>query len=288
MGLGLILEEMGKDVTIVLVDGVPARFRFLPESERIQTDPKAPGPYDLILLCDSASYERAGYPLREEGLAPRLAQIDHHITNPAYADVNWIDPRSSSTSELVFFLAKELEVKLTPAIGRALMTGISTDTGFLKYPAATPRTVRVVAELIELGVDHARMYRDLFEETPFGVQKLVGRALTRCQSLHQGKVLWTWLSQDDAQEFDQAGPLASIGVGPLCPIQGAEVVLCFELQDKGAVVEFRSRNQIPVDGIARAFGGGGHAKASGCFLEGDFDSIRERVLEAVEALLRGA
>lgn len=286
LGLALTLERLGKTVHACLVDGVPPRFAFLPEVERISRDPEAGGPYDLVILCDTASYNRAGFPLRERGLAPTLVNIDHHVTNEDYADLNWVDAESSSTAEMVVRLAEALGVPPDATTGTVLMNGIATDTGFLKYASATPRTVRVMAALMEAGVDHAALYRKLFEDVPLGVQRLVGRALHRLIEELDGRLLWTWLDRTDGAEVGIEGALASIGVGPLCPIQGAELVACFEeVGDGTTVVEFRSRDAIPVDGLARELGGGGHAKASGATLPGTRAEAQERVLPRLRALL---
>lgn len=289
LGLALTLERLGKTVHACLVDGVPPRFRFLPEAGRISTDPEAGGPYDLVVLCDTASYARAGYPLRERGLAPVLVNIDHHVTNEDYADLNWVDAASSSTAEMVVRLAEALGVPPDATTGTVLMNGIATDTGFLKYAAATPRTVRVVAALMEAGVDHAALYRQLFEDVPLGVQRLVGMSLSRLVEEQDGRLLWTWLDRADGEATGIEGAMASIGVGPLCPIQGAELVACFEdCGDGTTVVEFRSRGAIPVDGLARELGGGGHAKASGATFRGSRLEAQAQVLPRLRALLDGA
>jgi phosphoesterase RecJ-like protein len=286
LGLALTLERLGKQVHACLVDGVPPRFAFLPEAERISRDPEAGGPYDLAVLCDTASYARAGFPLRERGLAPVLVNIDHHVTNEDYADLNWVDSESSSTAEMVVRLADALGVPPDVTTGTVLMNGIATDTGFLKYAAATPRTVRVVAALMEAGVDHAELYRKLFEDVPLGVQRLVGRALVRLAEELDGRLLWTWVDHSDGVELGIDGALASIGVGPLCPVQGAELVACFEeLADGSTVAEFRSRGAIPVDGLARSLGGGGHAKASGATFPGPRLEAQALVLPQLRALL---
>ena len=289
LGLALTLERMGKVVHACLTDGVPPRFSFLPEVARISTDPTAGGPYDVVVLCDTASYVRAGYPLRESGLAPVLVNIDHHVTNEDYADLNWVDAESSSTAEMIVRLADALGVPPDVTTGTVLMNGIATDTGFLKYPSATPRTVRVVAALMEAGVDHAALYRKLFEDVPLGIQRLVGRSLVRLTEELEGRLLWTWLDRSDGVEVGIEGAMASIGVGPLCPVQGAELVACFEdVGDGTTVVEFRSRGDIPVDGLARELGGGGHARASGATFAGSRLEAQAVVLPQLRALLEGA
>lgn len=289
LGLGLALEKLGKHVHLCLVDGVPERFAYLPEVERFSTDPREGGPYDLAITCDAASYSRVGAPLLEEGLVPFLVNMDHHPTNEGYGHLAWIDAESSSTCEMAYRVIEGLGIELDQRIGAALMNGIATDTGFFKYPCATPRTLRIFARLMETGVDHAEMHRTLFEDTPLGEQRIRGRALERITSEDGGQILWTWLSLRDGEECGVAGPLASLGVHPLTPVHGAELVACFEERGPEAtVVEFRSRGEIPVDELARSLGGGGHAKASGCTVPLGLEAAQAEVLPRLRSVLAAA
>ncbi len=286
LGLGLSLEKLGKTVHICLVDGVPDRFLFLPEIDRISQDPKEGGPYDLAILCDTAAYPRAGYPIVEESLAPFLVNIDHHPTNDDYADLNWVHEVSSSTAEMVLQLIETLEVPPDKTVGTILMNGIATDTGFLKFPSATANTIRAVARLVDAGVDHSALYRHLFEDIHLGVQKISGRALTRITTELEGRLLWTWMEKQDGLDCSVPNGLASIGVGPLCPIQGAQLLACFEdLGDGKTIVELRSRNHLPVDKIAVAQGGGGHSKASGFTFTGTRHEAQSAILPLLKELI---
>jgi phosphoesterase RecJ-like protein len=287
LGLTLALRKLDKRVHICLTDGVPERFAYLPGVEHIGQDPEINGPYDLGIVCDAASYARTGFPLMESGLVPFLINIDHHPTNEGYGHLAWIHAESSSTCEMAYRLILALGVEIDQAIAAPLMNGISTDTGFFKYPCTTPRTMRIFADLMETGVDHAWMHRQLFEENPLGVQQLRGRALERIHPELDGKLLWTWVDVADGKECQVEGALASIGVNPLCPIQGAELVACFEGRpDNTTIVEFRSRGDLPVDGIARELGGGGHAKASGCTVPLNLMAARTHVLPKLRKLIK--
>lgn len=289
LGLGLALEKLGKRVHICLTDGVPERFRFLPGVERVSRDPRAGGPYQVVVLCDTASAVRSGHPHRDDPLAPLTMNIDHHPTNEDHADLNWVDEVSSSTAEMMVRLIRELGVELDPRLGEVLMTGIATDTGFFKYPSTTPETLRIAAALIEAGVDHAALHRRLFEDTPLGVQQLKARALERAEVACGGRLLWSWLAERDGDACGVEGALASLGVAPLCPVQGAEVVACFETRRDGTtIVELRSRGQVSVDRLALEFGGGGHLKASGCTLQAGLEEAKRRVLPRLAELLEGA
>lgn len=286
LALGRALRALGKSVTVSLVDGMPGRTAFLARPGEVTRDPAEGAPYDLAVTVDVASYVRLGFPLRESGVAARIVNIDHHATNERFGDVDWVDDGYAATAHMILDLVEALAVPLGPELATPIFAGLATDTGYFRFEATTPETLRAAARLVEAGADHVDLHRRLFEETSLGYQRVVGLALGRAETRMGGAILWTWLGEAEAREAGFEGAPASVGVGPLCRVAGVELAACLEHREDGTtVVEFRSRGEVRVDQLAARLGGGGHAKASGCTLEGSPEQVRLQVLGELEALL---
>ncbi len=172
IGLCLIVEALGGRATAVASDPVPPLYAFLPGMDRFQTDPEPDASYDLLVLADCATAERVGdVALRHADLFRSLPRVivDHHASNGAAGDADWIEPGTAATCELVALLAVRLGMPLDlgdGALAAALMAGIVMDTATFAHPNATPRTLAVSAALVEAGAPLSDISRRLYRTKP--------------------------------------------------------------------------------------------------------------------------
>ena len=152
LGLGLALEGAGKTVRMVSLDGIPSTFRHLPGSGRVLKKPE--GPYDLTIAVDCADHTRAGNIF--DGLGKPGLNIDHHITNDKFAEINLIEAEQAATCAIVFDHLAEWGLALTPDIASALLTGIITDTLGFRTTSTTPHVLRQAAVAARDRRGHAR------------------------------------------------------------------------------------------------------------------------------------
>ena len=203
LAVSLLVEANGGVATPVCADPMPEMYTFLPGMDRFRREPDPAVAYDLLVVGDCGELERIGPVLdTHRGLFERvpILDIDHHISNPRFGAVDWVEAASSATCEMVTLLAWRMEVPLRAADGMlasALAAGIVMDTGNFQHPNVTPRTLVVAAALREAGADFSEIARRLYRSKPNTQLALFGRVLARLQSDLDGRLVWSSLELAD-------------------------------------------------------------------------------------------
>jgi len=281
IGLGLILEEIGKEVSLVLEDGVPKVFNHLTGSDRIIRE--AVGVFDLVIVVDSSDIERIGSVLDDYG-EPDV-NIDHHPTNTQFAKLNLVRDDAVATVEIIFNLAQELSFPINLPISEALLTGLLTDSLGFKTSNTKPQTLRIAAELMENGANLPVLYRKAMGEKSFEAVKYWGQGISKIQM--EDRLVWTSLSLEDRIAADYPGRDDGDLINVLSRIKETDISIVFVEQKNGSVkVSWRSRPGFDVSSIATQFGGGGHKPAAGADIKGDLERVQEEVLEATRKSLQ--
>jgi phosphoesterase RecJ-like protein len=280
LGLGLILEELGKDVNLVLEDGVPKVFDHLVGSDRVLK--QVSGIYDLVIVVDSSDIDRIGSILDEYGEAD--VNIDHHPTNTQFASLNIVCEDAVATVEIIYDLARALSYPVSQPAAEALLTGLLTDSLGFRTSSSSPRTLRIAADLQELGADLPELYRKAMFEKSYEAVKYWGKGLGRIQ--REDRLAWTSLNLEDRQETDYPGRDDADLVNILSRIKDVDVCVVFVEQVNGTVkVSWRARPGFDVSQIATQFGGGGHIPAAGADIQGNLEQVQADVLEATRRSL---
>lgn len=280
IGLGLILEELGKEVNLVLEDGVPKVFHHLTGFDKVFKEVN--GVYDLVIVVDCSDIDRIGSVLDEHG-EPDV-NIDHHPTNTHFGSLNIVREEAVATVELIYDLALALSYPFNQAIAEALLTGLLTDSLGFRTSNSSPRTLRIAAELQEQGADLQALYRKAMLEKSYEAIRYWGKGLGRIQ--REGGLAWTSLSLEDRVETKYPGRDDADLVNVLTRIRDVDICVVFVEQKNGTVkVSWRSRPGYDVSLIAMQFGGGGHKPAAGADIHGSLEQIQADVLEATRKSL---
>lgn len=280
LGLGLMLEEMDKEVNLVLEDGVPLVFHHLTGSERVFREPA--GVYDLVIVVDSSDIDRIGEVLDEHGQPD--VNIDHHPTNTQFAKLNLVRDDAVATVEIIYDLALELAFPITLPIAEALLTGLLTDSLGFRTSNTTPRTLRIAADLMEKGANLQQLYRKAMLEKSIQAVRYWGQGLSRIQL--EDRLVWTALSLEDRHKVEYPGRDDADLVNILSRIKDTDVCLVFVEQTDGTVkISWRARPGFDVARIATQFGGGGHKPAAGAEIKGDLEQVQSEVLEVTRKYL---
>lgn len=262
----------------------PGALSFLPGVERYQVLKTLEGAFDVAVLTDCPN------PDRTEGLidaakrtAPVVVNIDHHPDNRRYGTVNWIDVGAAATGEMVYRLLTALRAPLTPSIATNLFTAVHTDTGSFRYSNVTPETFRIAAALTAAGARPDAVSSALYERRAPDALRLLGESLARVRVSDDGRVAWLALPAGVVPErFIESEELVNYPRS----IAGVKVACLLRELDGGRVkVSLRAKGDVDVNRIAGGFGGGGHANAAGCTLNGPLEAVTRRVLDAVSAAL---
>ena len=279
LALAEILEQLGCQTDIVLVDPIPFIYRTLPNIGRIHHAASAsdivpdPGVTAIVLECDGI--ERTGL----LGLDDRcLINIDHHASGRHFAYLNWIDEHACAVAAMVYRIAVAANVEITPSMATCLYTAILSDTGSFTYSSTNAETFALAQDLTARGANPCQIARDVYFSNPASKIRLLGTALSNLRT--DGPLAWTWVTN---QDMDSAGAEAEDCEGVvnyLISIHGVEsAVFLRELPSASQFrLSIRSKGKIDVAQVAESFGGGGHRSASGCTLDGPLGVATDRIL----------
>lgn len=280
LALGLSLIQAGKNVQMVLPDGLPAAFRYLEGSEKVEKEVE--GEIDTLITVDCGDFDRVHETLQSFG-APAL-NIDHHITNTRFAEINLVEADSVATASILTERLPAWGLEITKPVAAALLTGLITDTLGFRTLNMTPKALRQAAALMETGIDLPDVYYRALISRSFKAARYWGAGLSRLEQ--EDKMVWATLTLADRKEIGYHGNDDANLINILASIENHPVALVFVEQPKGFVkVSWRARGEAwNVAKVAENFGGGGHRAAAGAMIKGSLDEIKPRVLRATREL----
>ncbi len=251
------LRLRGVDADALIADDVAAKFYYLDgAAEIVATIPDKA--YDTVLFMDLSTAERAGelpWP------AVPIVNIDHHISNPGYADELYLDATAAAVGEILTELFLEWDWEITPTMAQALYTAIATDCGFFKYANTTEKTMRVAAALLARGADQAEVAQRT-EELPPAALRVLPQIMATLTMEADGAL--SAITMDEAA-MAAGGDYVDTYLELARNIEGVEVTLQFKYAEpEKTYVSFRSKTTVDVSALAAEFGGGGHIRAAGC------------------------
>lgn len=287
LALKLVLERLGKRACVCCQDGVPHMYRFLPGADQVLSAERLPFAPKALLFEDVAAFDRAGDRGALSGRVSDWAVLDHHETNPGYAQVSVVDGGASATGLMVLRLMDELGVKLEGDIVLYLYVSIATDTGNFSFSNTTPEALHAMARLMEAGLDLDKYSRLTFRLRSVPRVRLLGKAIEAMELYAQGRVALVRITQQMFEECGASGPDTEGIVNVLDDMEGVEVAMTVEARDGGASTKFslRSVGELDVARIASSFGGGGHRNAAGMNLKCPVEEAAPLALRAVLAAL---
>lgn len=274
------------------LEEVPGSFAFLPLSDTVKTKKIMEGKleslpsYDLFFSLDCGSPDRLGF---VEGLfekAGHTVNIDHHISNTSFGNVNHVMAGASSTCEVLYDLLEE--EKITDDIATALYIGMVHDTGVFKYSNTSRHTMEIAGKLIERGIPFSKIIDETFYEKSYTQNLLIGRCVLDSTVFLDGKVIATHLERETINSYG-ANPDELDGIVDQIRItRGVDVaIFVHETGEQEYKVSLRANNRdvVDVSRIAVLFGGGGHVKAAGCTMKGTYQEIYDKLLEQIKLQL---
>ena len=281
LGLGLALQNAGKKVQMVLMDGVPASFKYLEGSELVQKEPN--GEYDTFITVDSADFRRVGKVFENFG-EPDI-NIDHHKTNANYGKINLIEADEVATAAVLAKHLPEWGYEITQPISAALLTGIITDTLGFRTSNTNPSALRLCADLMEVDVDMPEIYMQSLVKKTFVAAKYWGAGLSNME--HKDGIVWSSLSLEDRKRTGYGGNDDADLINMISAIDGEKVGMIFVAQsDNHVKISWRALVPgIDVSQVAKHFNGGGHAAAAGADIPGTLEDLQPMVLKTTRDML---
>lgn len=291
-GLGLAqgLAALGKEVVLHMADPVPGYLGFLPGQERVRTGGSNTESWDVLVTLDCGDWERLGQAPGDRALLGTVINLDHHRSNERYGDLDVVEPETSATGLMAYRLLRELDAPISAEAALGLYTAIATDTGFFRYSNTDVATFEAATELVRAGASPYAVHHALHENNSPSRLRMMGEGLQRLEFHANDRIGMIPL---DAAAFERARaePEDAEGLVDL-PRSVASVEVAVQLRPtpEGTAykVSLRSKKLVDVSRVAEQFGGGGHARAAGCRLEGTLEQARERLVAAIEQELQRA
>ncbi|TMB56980.1 MAG: bifunctional oligoribonuclease/PAP phosphatase NrnA [Chloroflexi bacterium] len=284
LAVSIAAERLGKQAEVVSSDPPPPGLAFLPRIDTVRSTPALEP--DVAVVVDSGEMHRIGAVLTTHAdwfERARVANIDHHVSNPGYGAASWIDASAAATCEMISLLLPELGVQIDAELATVLMTGIVQDTHTFAHPNTTPRTLRVAATLLEAGAPLSAINRAIYADKPFSTLALWGQILAGCQQQHDGRIVHASMTTAMLAATGEQ-PTASEGfVDLLGSTRDADVTIFLkEVSPTETRISLRTSARADAVAIASEFGGGGHVRAAGCTVGAPLDEARTVVLAAAE------
>ncbi len=287
LGLASLLKRLGKKVTLANQGGIPKAFAFFPRLAPVLSGPRRPVSAEVAMTVDVPLLSRTGSISRLIRRIPLLVNIDHHVSNQRFGDINWVDPKAAAAGEMIYRLYRAFRIEPTREEALCLYVSIVTDTGSFRYMSTTPTVHRIAAGLIERGLSPLKVAQDLYECHSASDLRFLGEVLRSLRQAARGRVVWVEVPQALLKRARPGPEILDEVVNYPRAVKTAEVAFVLREQavGGGVRVSFRSKGRVDVDRIARQFGGGGHRAASGCTVQGTLVQARAKVLRAVQKAL---
>lgn len=280
-----ILTRMGKRCRIYNESGLPEVFTWLDSPVPVQSGiPEDHKGWTIVLDCGDQA--RMGDDLPEVLDYSKVINIDHHLGNPMFGRINWVDDKMSSVGAMVAMVAEDLNITMDGGLGEAVYLALVSDTGFFAYGNTSPETHLLAANLIANGLDVAAVNDNIRNQWTVNRMRLWNRILNNLELYHDGQVTMVHVTQKDLAETGTGGQDCEGAVSFIRRIRTAEVSALLR-EEEGGLVKFslRSKGKVDVRAIAVEFGGGGHRNAAGGGIRADVLVARDMLLKAVEKSL---
>lgn len=288
IALCILLKRMGKEVALINSFPLPARYKFLPNSELIKHNVTLPDS-EVAFVLDVGSKGRLGNMRDHINNIKTVINIDHHLGNDCFGIINWIDSRMSSVGEQIFYLYKYMKLEIRKPEAICLYTAIVTDTGSFQYSNTSAETHLVISELLETGIDHTNICNQIYKNIPVSKLKLLQLALETLSFDAKGKIGYMFITSDMYTKACATEEDSEEIVEYARNVEGVEVGILFKQHSKGNIkISFRSRSKIDVRKIVSKFGGGGHHNAAACTINGELSSVLKKVVRAVAVELKSS
>ena len=281
LGLGLALQNAGKSVQMVLVDGVSASFRHLEGSQLIVKEPQ--GEHDTFITVDCADFKRVGKFFENFG-QPDI-NIDHHKTNENFGVLNLIEAEEVATAAILTNYLPVWGYEITKPIADALLTGIITDTLGFRTSNTNPSALRLCAKLMETGANMPDLYMRSLVKKSFVAARYWGAGLSSMEQQHG--IVWSTLTLVDRKKTGYGGNDDADLINLISAIEGNKVGMIFvEQSDSNVKISWRALEAgIDVSKVAKHFKGGGHAAAAGADIPGTLSEVKPLVLKMTRDML---
>ncbi|WMJ82021.1 bifunctional oligoribonuclease/PAP phosphatase NrnA [Clostridium sp. MB40-C1] len=277
------LLKLNKEAYIMSKELLPETFEYLPFCHEVKKNIDfVIDDTDTVIVLDCGNVERINSNIDIENRKYTLINIDHHLSNDLYGDVNYVDVKAAAVGEIIYELFNLMSIEIDKDIAVCLYTSLLTDTGSFRHSNTTYRTHKIAGDLIDTGIDFSQIHRNIFENMKYPRLKLQGKVIEGMYLALNDKICIMELTQDVLEEYNMnkgdTSDIVSIGGR----INTVEVTILLKETEDGVKVSLRSKNIVDVRKIAEKFGGGGHVRAAGFSVNNSVEEIKDILIKDIE------
>ncbi|MDP4144362.1 MAG: bifunctional oligoribonuclease/PAP phosphatase NrnA [Bacillota bacterium] len=278
------LRSIGKKVYILSKESLPDIFKYLPSSSEVDGNTYTIiEDTELLITLDCGSIERLNFDNSSiESRKYTLINLDHHLSNDMFADLNYVNTNASSMGEIVYQILQLMNIRITEDIAACLYTSLVTDTGSFRHSNTTSVTHTIAGDLINTGLDFSQIHRNIFDNKKIEELKLQAKVIDGMYMTHNNKVCVMKLTKQILSELNADEELASDIINIGTKIGSVEVALLIKETENGVKVSLRSKSIADVRKVCEKFGGGGHIRAAGAKINMTIDEAERALLKEIE------
>ncbi|MDX9917340.1 MAG: bifunctional oligoribonuclease/PAP phosphatase NrnA [Gudongella sp.] len=286
LALGISLTKIKGTVDMVMSDSIPEDYRFLPGVDLLKGYGEPRENIDILFVLDCSDLMRLGENQKLAETAKVIVNIDHHVSNEMFGDINIVDPQSSSTGEMIFSFLESLELPIDREIATCIYTAISTDTGRFTYQNVTGKTHIIISKLYDYGINGYEINKNLYQNRSLKRTQLFIKILSGIELMFDGKFALASVSIDMLNETG-ASMEDTEGVVEFLRDTASVEAACLlkEISKDEIKVSLRTKETVDANAVCNVFGGGGHIRASGCTINGNLMDAGKMMTEEIEKLL---
>lgn len=280
------LEQLDKKADVIIPE-YSKDFKFLPGAEKILVESEIKE-YDLAISVDCSDLKRLVGSKEYFQTAKKTIQIDHHSVNAMFADLNYVDPVAPACAQVLIGMFEYFGIEITKDLGTCILTGIITDTGGFQYSGVTPETLEFAAEILRKGVNISKICQKVLRNKTKANCELTKLLYDRMEFSEDGKIVISYITLEDNQKVNaQMGDDEGL-VEIERDIEGVEVAVLLKEKEgtNGFKASLRSKEKVNVSDVCFLLGGGGHPRAAGCFVSGDLEQVKAKILTAIKQEMR--
>ncbi len=281
-----ILENYKKKCDMMAVSKVPEVYSYMPNLSKVRNIEEfdKSREYDLVINVDVAAIDRIcdGKTLFDK--AKFTVNIDHHKTNIAYGNLNFINPEASSTGEVLFGCFEKMGWKINLDTAVCLYTALLTDTGSFRFDNTKPSTFETAGKLVEIGVNPSDIYKKVYESDSKTLVMFQAHCVSKAKFLDDDKIAYTKVYKKDMELFSAGDDCMEGLTEKLRSIVTTRVAfVAKEMKSGGTKISMRSKF-ADVAQICEVFNGGGHKYAAGCTIKAPVEEAVKKVLSEIRKL----
>jgi bifunctional oligoribonuclease and PAP phosphatase NrnA len=281
------LRTVGKRVWVIIPPPVPLMYSWLPGYDHIVDRPPADADPQLVLFFDAGNMERSGTSVRHIATHATIVNVDHHMTNAMFGDINVIDPDAAAVGEMVVDMLDTYGYEITPSIATNLYVAIMTDTGGFRHENTTAHALEYAARLARLGANPGQIASMVYKSRPLTTLKLNALSLAELQVEADGRLVWSTVTRKMLKEAGAEMAEAEGIIDNLNSIGGLDLAILFkEVNDRMTKISVRSRGAVDAAALTAEFGGGGHLRAAGAEIGEPMEVAIKLVIAAAHNALR--